>query len=53
MKNKGKRRFASEKEIERFCQGTAEVLTRIHDRINEEESKKQQKKKTATLAASG
>jgi hypothetical protein len=32
MKNGGKRKLAIEKEIERFCQGTAKVLTKIYER---------------------
>ncbi|MCK5511928.1 MAG: hypothetical protein KAI96_03925 [Thermodesulfovibrionia bacterium] len=44
MKNGGKRKLAIEKEIERFCQGTAKVLIKIYERIDEEQSK--QKKKT-------
>ena len=44
MKNGGKRKLAIEQESERFCQGTAKVLTKIYERIDEEQSK--QKKKT-------
>ena len=52
MKNGVKREFEVEKEIERFCQGTAKVLTKIRDRTDEEQSKKQQKKKkTKALVA--
>ena len=40
MKNKGKRRHISEKEIERFCQGTELVLMKIRERISEKQSKK-------------
>ncbi|MCK5138660.1 MAG: hypothetical protein KAQ85_02355 [Thermodesulfovibrionia bacterium] len=49
----GKRGFVLEKECERFCHGTVEVLKKIHDRVAEEQSKKQRKKKkTSTLVAS-
>lgn len=40
MKNRGKRRFVSEKEIEQFCQSAAMVLKKIRDRISEKQSKK-------------
>ncbi len=49
MKNSGKREPAIEKEVEQFCQGAAKVLTKIHDRINEQQPKKQQKKKKPTV----
>jgi hypothetical protein len=53
MKNNGKREFAFKKECERFCQGTASVLKKIHDREEEEQSKKQHKKeKTIDLIMS-
>ncbi len=47
MKN-GKRGSTIEKECERFCQGTEQVLKKIHDRIFEEQSKKQKNKKKTT-----
>ena len=48
MKNSGKTDFTFKKECERFCQGTASVLKKIHDREEEEQSKKQQKKEKTT-----
>ncbi len=48
MKNNGKREFAFKKECERFCQGTASILKKIHDREEEEQSKKQHKKEKTT-----
>ena len=55
MKNSGKREFTFKKECERFCQGTASVLKKIHDREEEEQSKKQHKdinEKTTALIMS-
>ncbi len=47
MKNGDKKKLAVEKEIERFCQGTAKILTKIYERIDEDQSKQQKKKKKA------
>jgi hypothetical protein len=53
MKNGDKKGLDIENEIEQFCQGTEEVLTKIHERIDEEQTQKQQKKKkTPALATS-
>jgi hypothetical protein len=42
-----------EDEIERFCQGTLEVIKKIHDRADKKHlKKKQRKKKTTTLIES-
>ncbi len=49
-----KRRFAFDNyEIEQFCQGTVEVLKKIHNRVDKKQlKKKQRKKKTTSLIAS-
>jgi hypothetical protein len=48
MKRVRKRRFSIEEEIERFCQGAAEVLNKIHERIEGTQTKKQRKRRKAT-----
>ncbi|MHA1942357.1 MAG: hypothetical protein ACW97P_11660 [Candidatus Hodarchaeales archaeon] len=50
MNNGKKTGQTIDKDIERFCQGTEKVLTKIHDRIGEEEARKQKKKKKKTAA---